>query len=52
MEGAVPIVMITHEALESDVRKALAELNEMNIIHGPTKLIRIEGSAADSSFQS
>lgn len=50
VEGAVPIVMITHEALESDVQKALTELDQLDILRGPTKLIRIEDNQANSDF--
>jgi homoserine dehydrogenase len=40
--GVVPIVMLTHEALESDVQKALAEISELDVVEPPTQLIRIE----------
>lgn len=42
-KGNVPIVMITHEAREADVRKALTEIDNLPIVHGKTMLIRIEG---------
>jgi homoserine dehydrogenase len=42
IEGAVPIVMITHEALENNVRQALAEIDHLDVVMGPTQLIRIE----------
>lgn len=42
VKGSVPIVMLTHEALESNVRKALAEINRLDIVRAPTRLIRIE----------
>jgi hypothetical protein len=35
--------MITHEAREADVRKALTEIDNLSIVHGKTMLIRIEG---------
>lgn len=41
-QGAVPIVMITHEALESNVRKALAEMDRLEVVLAPTQIIRIE----------
>lgn len=41
-QGAVPIVMLTHEALESNVRKALAEMDRLDVVLAPTQLIRIE----------
>jgi homoserine dehydrogenase len=40
--GAVPIVMLTHEATESDVRCALGEIDRLDVVQGPTRLIRIE----------
>ena len=39
---AVPLVMMTHEALESNVRSALAEINTMDCVAGPTMVIRVE----------
>ncbi len=50
VEGAVPIVMITHEALEDNVQKALAKIREMDILRGPSKLIRIEDNHAEAAF--
>ncbi|MGV8075526.1 MAG: homoserine dehydrogenase [Syntrophobacteraceae bacterium] len=47
-EGAVPIVMLTHEAIESNVRKALAELDRLDVVQGPTRLIRIENQETES----
>jgi homoserine dehydrogenase len=41
-EGSVPIVMLTHEAVESNVRQALAEIDQLEVVKGPTRLIRIE----------
>jgi homoserine dehydrogenase len=40
--GAVPIVLMTHEAREADVRKALAEIDDLEVITQPTRFIRIE----------
>jgi len=39
---AVPLVMMTHEAVERDVRKALDEINTMDCVGGPTMVIRME----------
>jgi len=39
---AVPLVMMTHEALERNVRTALAEINTMDCVAGPTMVIRVE----------
>jgi homoserine dehydrogenase len=39
---AVPLVMMSHEAVERDVRKALEEINTMDCVAGPTMVIRVE----------
>ncbi|BCR04770.1 homoserine dehydrogenase [Desulfuromonas versatilis] len=39
---AVPIVIMTHEASEANIRKALAEIDQLEVIQEPTRLIRIE----------
>lgn len=38
---SVPIVMLTHEALERDVRKAIAEINRLNVVEDKTMVIRL-----------
>jgi homoserine dehydrogenase len=40
--GPVPIVMTTHKSQEKDVQKAITEIDQLDIIHGKTKVIRIE----------
>ncbi len=42
IKGAVPIVMMTHEAKEKNVRRALREIDGLNVIPGKTMLIRVE----------
>lgn len=42
----VPIVMMTHEAREADIRKALAKIDECDVIREKTNLIRIEDNLA------
>jgi len=42
---AVPVVMITHDAIESDVRKALDEIKKLEVVIAPTVLIRIESNS-------
>ena len=42
LEGAVPIVMITHEAKEAAVKRALAKIDQLDVIKNETILIRIE----------
>ena len=49
LEEAVPIVMLTHEALESSVQKALAEINQLEVVAGPTRVIRIENKETGDS---
>ncbi len=40
--GAVPIVMLTHEAQEADVRQALADIDQLDVIMGKAVVIRVE----------
>lgn len=42
--GAVPIVMLTHEALEANIRAALVEIDRLDVIKEPSRLIRIENA--------
>ena len=44
--GSVPIVMMTHEAKEKDVRKALDEIDRLPVVHDKTVFIRIEEGLA------
>lgn len=41
-EGAVPVVVITHKARERDVRRAIDEIDRLDVVLGKTVLIRIE----------
>ncbi|BAT72539.1 homoserine dehydrogenase [Thermosulfidibacter takaii ABI70S6] len=43
-KGFVPIVMTTHEALESSMRKAILEIDQLEIIGSPTTIIRVENN--------
>ena len=43
VSGAVPVVMMTHEARERNVRRALREIDKMDVILDRTMLIRVEG---------
>jgi homoserine dehydrogenase len=38
---AVPLVMMTHDAVERDVQRALNEISSMDCVEGPTMLIRV-----------
>ena len=42
IKGAVPIVMMTHEAKGRDIHRALDEINKLDIIRAQTTLIRVE----------
>ncbi len=42
INGAVPIVMMTHEAREKNVHQALKEIDRLGVILGKTMFIRVE----------
>ena len=42
VNGAVPIVMMTHEAKEKNVHRALKEIDQLGVILGKTMFIRVE----------
>jgi homoserine dehydrogenase len=42
-ERAVPLVMMTHEAKERDMVRALKEINRLPIVSGKVMYIRVEG---------
>jgi len=44
VRGTVPIVMMTHEATERNVRRALQEIDNLDVIKAKTMLIRVEGA--------
>ncbi len=44
-QSAVPVVMMTHEALEGDMRKALAEIDRLDVVTGRTVCLRVEGGS-------
>jgi homoserine dehydrogenase len=41
-DQAVPVVMMTHDAVERDVKKALEEINKMDCVAEQTVVIRVE----------
>jgi homoserine dehydrogenase len=41
---AVPVVMMTHEAQEGSMRRALQEIDALRVIVTPTRMIRVEES--------
>jgi len=42
VNGAVPIVMMAHEAKERDIHRALEEIDQLSVILGKTMFIRVE----------
>ena len=46
VKGSVPVVMMTHEAKERDVRQALTEIDQLQVVTAPTLLIRVENNEA------
>ena len=42
-EKAVPVVMMTHEAREKDMVRALKQINRLSIVSGRTMYLRVEG---------
>jgi len=42
VKGAVPIVMITHEAKEANTRQALLEIDQLTVVSPPAVFYRIE----------
>ncbi len=42
IEGAVPIVMMTHQAKEKSIQTAVDKINNLDVVLGRTVLIRIE----------
>jgi homoserine dehydrogenase len=45
--GSVPVVMVSHEAREADVKKALAEISALDVVSDNPVLIRIEDDNLD-----
>lgn len=48
-EPGVPIVMMTHEAREGSIRKAIQEIESLPIVVGRTQLLRIEDESLRES---
>jgi len=42
-QAAVPIVMLTHEACEGDMRRALGRIDQLDVVAAATACIRVEG---------
>jgi len=40
--SSVPIVMLTHEAREKNVIEAVSKINRLDIVSGPTVMVRVE----------
>ena len=41
---SVPVVLVTHDALEANIMKALSEIDSLEIIQEKSHLIRIEAT--------
>jgi homoserine dehydrogenase len=41
-EGVVPLVFMTHEAREADIRQAIVEIDNLDVVQDETHFIRIE----------
>ena len=46
-DGSVPVVMVSHRAKEADVQKAIAEIDNLDVVGERTVLIRIEDEELD-----
>ncbi len=46
--AAVPVVMMTHDAVERNLRAALAEIDRLAVVAAPTVLLRVEAQEAAS----
>jgi homoserine dehydrogenase len=44
--GSVPLVIMSHTALEQDVQKAMAEIGKLSCVTEAPVLIRVEGDEA------
>lgn len=42
LKGSVPVVMLTHEAHESNVIKALSQIDQLDVLTDKTMMIRVE----------
>jgi homoserine dehydrogenase len=51
VNGAVPIVMMTHEAKEKNVHRALKEIDRLGVILGKTMFIRVENELESFSSE-
>lgn len=51
IKGAVPIVMMTHKAKERNIRKAIKEINELDVVLDQTVLIRVENEGLEGDCQ-
>jgi len=49
LNGSVPVVMMTHEAKEKDVRKALSMMEELDVLTAKTIMIRVERQRHDNN---
>ena len=43
-QAAVPVVMLSHEAMEGDMQRALKRINHLDVVAQDTVCIRVEGA--------
>ncbi|MDE1854616.1 MAG: homoserine dehydrogenase, partial [Thaumarchaeota archaeon] len=43
-QSAVPIVMMTHEAVEGDMQRSLLAIDQLDVVSGQTVCLRVEGA--------
>ncbi|MFP3927275.1 MAG: homoserine dehydrogenase [Desulfobacteraceae bacterium] len=49
--GSVPVVMLTHEAEEGNVIRALAELDKLPVLTSPTVMVRVEEAGREGGLK-
>src|SRR5947209_20289975 len=50
--GSVPLVIMTHTALERDIQRALVEIKALSCITEQPILIRVEGEESEAMIES
>jgi len=45
-QSAVPIVMMTHEAVEGDMQRSLKAIDHLDLVSRETVCLRVEGASA------
>ena len=50
-EGAVPVVLMTHQAKEGAMQIALKAIDGLDVVAGPSMLIRVENTLASEAME-